>query len=254
MKISIITATYNSGATLRDTIKSVLSQDYSDYQHVIVDGGSKDETIEIIKEFEPLYKGKLKWISEKDRGLYDAMNKGIELADGEVVGVLNSDDFYSSSSILKSIADNIKGNDAVYGDIHFVNGDNLDKTVRYFSSKDFAPWKMRFGFMPAHPSFYCKRDLYLKYGNYDLDYPIGADFEMLVRLLMIHNIKANYIPMDFVTMRTGGVSTSGLRSHNQISKDIVRALKKNGIKSNNFFVSLRYFIKAINLLKTKITQ
>ena len=254
MKISIITAPCNSGTTLRDTINSVLSQNYTDFQHIIVDGGSKDNTLEIIKEYEPKYNGRLKWVSEKDNGLYDAMNKGIAMADGEIVGILNSDDFYSSSDILNSIAKNIEGYDAIYGDIHFVNGSDLDKVVRYFSSQNFSPWKMRFGFMPAHPSFYCRRDLYVKYGYYDLNFPIGADFEMLVRLILINNIRTKYLPLDFVTMRTGGVSTSGIRSHNQISKDIVRALRQNGIKSNIFIVSLRYIVKTIELLKTKLTQ
>lgn len=254
MKISIITATYNSGATIRDTIKSVLSQNYSDFEHIIVDGGSKDKTIDIIKDFESQYKGRLKWISEPDKGIYDAMNKGIQLSTGDVIGILNSDDYFTSDTILDSIAKNITGVDAVYGDIHFIDSENPQKCVRYYSSKNFAPWKMRFGYMPAHPSFYCWKKIYDKFGDYDLDFPIGADYEMLVRLLLINRIKAQYIPLDCVTMRTGGVSSSGIKSHHQISKDILKALKKNNVRSNIIFVSFRYTTKTIDLIKSKFTK
>ena len=254
MIISIITATYNSGATLRDTMESVLSQTNQDWQHVIIDGCSEDNTLDIIKEYTPRYQGRLKWISEKDNGIYDAMNKGIAMADGDVIGILNSDDYYSSNDVLERISKSLVGVEAVYGDIHFIDSANPQKCVRYYSSKKFAPWKMRFGYMPAHPSFYCKKAIYEKYGDYDLSFPIGADYEMLVRLLCIHHIQTKYVPIDCVTMRTGGVSTSGIRSHKQISKDILGALKKNNIKSNILLVSLRYVTKAIDLIKSRFTN
>ncbi len=175
MKISIITATYNSGTTLRDTMESILSQSYTDFEHIIVDGVSKDSTLDIIKDLEPRYEGKLKWISESDKGLYDAMNKGISMATGEVVGILNSDDFYTSNDILSTVAKEINDTDAIYGDIHYVSPDCLDKSIRYYSSKNFKPWKMRFGFMPEHPSFYCRKETYMKYGCFDLNYRSAAD-------------------------------------------------------------------------------
>lgn len=254
MKISIITATYNSGATVRDTLESVLRQSHTDYEHIIIDGGSKDNTLDIIRELEPKYDGRLKYISEQDRGIYDAMNKGIAMASGDIVGILNSDDFYTSDNILRSIAKIFEESkpDAVYGDIHFVNDNNLDRSVRYYSSKSFQPWKMRMGFMPAHPSFYCKKEIYQKYGSFDIDFKIGADFENLVRLIYLNRIDALYMPMDFVTMRTGGASTSGIRSHSQISRDIIKALKKNGIRSNRLIVSLRYPVKFFDLIKSRI--
>jgi glycosyltransferase involved in cell wall biosynthesis len=254
MKISIITATYNSSATLRDTINSVLSQDYSDYEHIIIDGCSKDSTLDIIREFEPRYGGKLKWISEKDRGLYDAMNKGVQMASGEVVGILNSDDFYTSNDILSTVAQNIADVDAVYGDIHYVDDGNLNKTVRYYSSSYFKPWMMRLGFMPAHPSFYCKKDVYQKYGLFDTSFRVAADFEQLLRFIFLNRISTKYMPQDFVTMRTGGASSSGMASHKKIIKDHMLAYKKNGIYSNYLLEGFRYLYKILDLQWQRINH
>lgn len=252
MKISIVTTTYNSGSTLRDTMLSVLAQNYADFEHIIVDGASKDNTISIIRELEPLYKGRLKWISEQDKGIYDAMNKGINMASGDVVGLLNSDDFYSSGRVLETVATMIGDADAIYGDIHFVNDNDLTKCVRYYSSAGFAPWKMKMGFMPAHPSFYCKREVYLRYGLFDTSFRIAADFEQLLRLLYIHRISTKYIPLDFVTMRTGGASTSGLQSHKRIFSEHLKAYRKNGVKSNLFLEGIRYAWKIGEIVAGKL--
>ncbi|MDO4336174.1 MAG: glycosyltransferase family 2 protein [Bacteroidales bacterium] len=251
MKISIITATYNSAGTLRNTIESLLSQTYHDIEHIIVDGNSKDNTMDIIREFEPRYSGKLKYISEPDNGLYDAMNKGIALATGDVVGILNSDDFYSSNDILQNVADEIANVDAVYGDIHYVNDSDLTKIVRYYSSANFYPERMKMGFMPAHPSFYCKRENYSKYGLFDTSFRIAADFEQLLRLLYIKRIKTKYIARDFVTMRMGGASTSGFHSHKQIYSEHMRAYRKNGVRGNVFLEAIRYAHKIGEVLKLK---
>lgn len=252
MKISIITATYNSGTTFRDTIKSVLNQDYNDYEHIIIDGNSKDSTVGIIKELEPLYEGRLKWISEPDKGLYDAMNKGIAMATGDVVGILNSDDFYSSADILSKVSEAITDVDAVYGDIHYVNPDDLTKPIRFYSSKGFRPWKMRLGFMPAHPSFYCRRRVYQTYGLFDTSFKVAADFEQLLRLIYINRITTKYIPIDFVTMRTGGASSSGFSSHKRIIKDHLRAYRKNRVSSNILFEGLRYLYRIGEMTKFQI--
>lgn len=252
MKISIVTATWNSGATLRDTMQSVLGQSYRDFEHIIVDGLSKDDTLDIVREYEPKYDGRLKWISEKDKGLYDAMNKGIALATGDVIGILNSDDFFSSPDILRLVAENFEDVDAVYGDIHFVNDSDLTKSVRYYSSAHFTPERMRMGFMPAHPSFYCRRELYLKYGLFDTSFRIAADFEQLLRLIYIQRIRTRYIPLDFVTMRTGGASTSGFRSHKRIYAEHMRAYRKNGIRGNFFLESIRYAYKLREVLGTRL--
>jgi len=251
MKISIITATYNSKRTLRDTLESVLSQTFSDYEHIIIDGDSKDGTLDLIRTYSPKFGDRLKVISEPDQGIYDAMNKGIQMATGDVIGILNSDDFYTSADALQVIADTFANNDidATYGDIHFVNDDDLSKCVRYYSSAIFRRSFMRFGLMPAHPSFYCKKAVYEKYGSFDTSYKVAADFENLLRIIYVGNIKTKYIPKDFVTMRTGGASTAGLSSRTQIMKDHLRALKANGIYSNVFLLSLRYVYKVFELVR-----
>ena len=251
MVISIITATYNSAKTVRDTFQSVLSQDDTDYEYIVIDGGSKDGTVDIIREYEPLFGGRMKWISEPDKGIYDAMNKGICMAMGDVVGLLNSDDFYTSCNILSRVASTFNDDgslDAVYGDIHFVHGSNLKKCVRYYSSRPFHRRWMRFGFMPAHPSFYCRRSVYEQYGAFDLTYRVAADFECLLRLIFVHRIRTRYLPMDFVTMRTGGASTSGMASHKRIMHDHQLAFKKNGVYSNVFFELLRYAYKVCEII------
>ena len=251
MKISIITATYNSGRTVRDTIESVLRQTYTDFEYIIKDGGSKDDTLEIVKEYAPRFGDRLKMVSAPDQGIYDAMNIGLHMATGEVIGILNSDDFYTSDDALQTIAHAFAHYDidATYGDIHFVNNDDLTKCVRYYSSAVFRRWMMRFGMMPAHPSFYCKRSVYEQLGAFDTSYRIAADFENLLRLIYVGNIKTKYISKDFVTMRTGGASTAGLSSRTQIMKDHLRAMKANGIYSNVFLLSLRYIYKLYEVLR-----
>ena len=155
MKVSLITVTFNSGMTLRDTIQSVLSQSFPDIEYILVDGLSQDRTIKIVKEYEPLFQNRLKWVSEKDSGLYDAMNKGIRMATGDIIGIINSDDFYFRNDVITKIVEAFNDNNvqAIYGDVRFVNPNNLDRTVRYYSSKRFVPSLFRFGFMPAHPTF-----------------------------------------------------------------------------------------------------
>ena len=254
MKISLITVTYNSEKTLAETLQSILAQKYSNIESIIVDGASKDKTISIIKKYEPMFKGKMKWISEPDNGLYDAMNKGFQMASGEVVGILNSDDFFTSNDILNKVADAFKSDeeiDAIYGDVHFVNPIDLNICVRYYSSKIFKRNLMKLGFMPAHPSFYMRRACFEKNGFYKTDYKIAADFEFLLRVIYKANIKTKYLPLDMVTMRTGGASTSGLKSHIRIMKEHLRAFHENGIYTNVFLLSLRYFYKIYEIIKSK---
>ena len=177
MKISLITITYNSTSTFRDTIESVLLQTYPDIEYIVVDGASKDNTVDIIKEYEPRFEGRMHWISEKDKGIYDAMNKGIRMATGDIVGIINSDDFYHRTDVIEQVAKAFqdKAVQAVYGDVRFVNPDNLDKTVRYYSSKNFSPRRFRYGFMPAHPTFFTYRNYFEEWGYYKTDYKIAAE-------------------------------------------------------------------------------
>ena len=243
--ISIITATFNSAKTLKDTIQSVLRQTNKDFEYLIIDGGSTDETIDIVKSYESEFSGRLKWVSEKDQGIYDAMNKGIKMASGDVVGILNSDDYFTSDDILQTVDNAFKSHeiDAIYGDIHFIRDGNLQKCVRYYSSRMFRPFWLRFGFMPAHPSFYCKRDIFDKAGLYSLDYKIGADYEMMVRLFKRHKIKSLYVNKDFVTMRTGGASNNNVRSRLTLIEEDVKACRVNGIYTNRFFIMLKFLYK-----------
>ena len=250
MKISVITATYNSGATLRDTIESVLRQTYSDIEYIVVDGASTDNSMDIVREYSPRFGGRMRYVSEPDKGLYDAMNKGLAMATGDVVGILNSDDFYTHEDIIEHVADALTAHpetDAVYGDIHFVNDSDLSRCTRYYTSKHFRRWQMRLGFIPAHPSFYCRREVYEKYGCFDDSYRIAADFELLLRFIFVHRIATEYLPTDFVTMRTGGASTSGFKSYWNGYKEHRRAYRNNGVYSNFIFEGLRYIYKAAEL-------
>lgn len=261
MKISVITATWNSGKNVQDTIDAVLRQQLSvgvEVEHVLKDGGSKDDTVEIIKRNESRYAecGKsLRWVSEKDGGIYDAMNRGVEMATGDVIGILNSDDFYTSDDVLQKVSEEFEKDpelEAVYGDIHFVKPEDLGKCTRYYSSKSFRPWLLRFGFMPAHPSFYVRREVYEKYGLYDLQFRTSSDFEWMVRLFAKHQIRAKYLPMDFVTMRDGGESTAGMEAKRKVNNDIVGSLRKHGIFTCGAFRYIRYAIKGVELIITKI--
>ena len=250
MKVSIITVTYNSAVTIADTIESVLHQTYPDIEYIVVDGCSKDNTIEQVKRFEPAFSSRLKWVSEPDKGIYDAMNKGIAMASGDVVGILNSDDYFTSEHVITNLVNAFTDDiDAVFGDIHFVKDNQPQKCVRYYSSKYFCPLWLRFGFMPAHPSFYLRKGVYDKVGNYRLDYRIGADYEMMVRLFYKQKIKGKYLSQDFVTMRMGGASTRNIRSRLILIREDVRACRENGVYTNTLMICTKFAYKFIGLLR-----
>lgn len=248
MKISVITVTYNSAKTLASTFDSVLRQTYPDIEYWVIDGQSTDGTLDIIKTYEKKFGGHLHWISEPDRGIYDAMNKGIAHCTGDIVGTLNSDDYFTSDDVLQHIADHFTPDiDAVYGDIHFIREGEPDKITRYYSSALFRPMWLRFGFMPAHPSFYLRRSLYEKHGGYSLDYKIAADYEMMVRLFHKHKLRARYLKKDFVTMRMGGVSTKNVHNRMLITREDVKACRQNGLYSNIMLISVKYLYKIFEL-------
>lgn len=250
MKITIITPTYNSANTIIHCVSSVDNQTYPDIEHIIIDGGSKDNTLELIDSQQNRVK---KMISEPDNGIYDAMNKGIKIATGDIIGILNSDDFFCDNFVIEKIvaAFREKNIDALYGDVKFVNPSITAKIVRYYSSKTFIPKKFKYGFMPAHPSFYVKKEFFEKLGYYKDDYEIAADFELLIRFLFVNKLRSGYLEMPFVSMRPGGVSNKSLNSTFILNKEIIRACRENGIKTNLFFVYSKYFIKVFELFGNK---
>lgn len=257
MKISVITAAWNSSKTIQDTLRSVLAQRYTNVEHIIKDGASTDDTVAICERYLRLEGSRksLRIISDRDKGIYDAMNHGIGAATGDIIGILNSDDFYTSDDVLETVAKEFEADpelEALYGDIHFVDDADLTKCTRYYSSSYFRPWLLRFGFMPAHPSFYVRREVYQKYGLYDLQYRTSSDFEMMVRLFAKNKIKAKYIKKDFVTMRTGGESTAGMEAKRKVNNDIVAALKKHGIFTCGAFRYVRYGIKGLEMVWSKV--
>ena len=247
MKVTIITVSYNSVASIADTIRSVLSQTYKQIEYIIVDGNSTDGTMQIVKLFEADFCGRLRYSSEPDKGIYDAMNKGLRMATGDVVGFLNSDDYFTTNDVISQLVAAFSRDDidAVYGDVHFIHVHKPEKTVRYYSSKRFSPFWLRFGFMPAHPSFYLKRKVYEQVGGYSLDYKIGADFEMMVRLFHLHHISYRYLPIDCVTMRLGGASTRGYVSHKTLLVEDVKACREHGLYTNVLLVASKFLYKVL---------
>lgn len=248
-RISIVTVCYNSAKTIRETLQSVAQQDYALVEHIIVDGASKDNTLEIVNSFPHA----ATIISEPDKGIYDAMNKGIAAATGDVVGILNSDDFYPHSRVLSTVAAAFEQNDveATIGDICFVAPDNLKRITRYYSAKKWHPGKFVRGFMPPHPSFFVYRSYFKTLGDYKTDYKIAADYELLIRYLAIHQLPYHYIPEPIVHMRAGGVSNENLKSRYVLNQEIVRACRENGLKTNMLKLSLKYFQKIMEYLPKK---
>lgn len=250
MKFTIITVCYNSSAFLRDAILSVKNQTYQNIEYIIVDGRSTDGTIDIIRESEFLFGGGLRWISEKDEGLYDAMNKGIMMATGDVVGILNSDDFFYDNSVLKKIAAafGTAEVEAIIGDIVFVKDSNHDKIIRYYSSRRWKPSKFAWGYMPPHPSFFIKRELFEKFGYYKIDYRIAADYELLIRYLLKAGISWRYEPIITTKMRMGGMSTNGFKSLLKLNNEIIRGCKENGVYTNKLMVYSKYLFKPFEFI------
>lgn len=228
MKISIITATYNSAATVRDTLTCIASQQYPNIEHIIVDGISKDNTLAIVGEFSHI----AKTISEKDKGIYDAMNKGVQLATGEVIGILNSDDFYTNSEVLLKVALAFEDPavEAVYGDLQYVKADNVDVVTRTWKSGKFKKKNLYYGWMPPHPTFFVRRHVYEKCGLFNTTLRSAADYELMLRVLLKFNTRVQYIPEVLVKMRAGGMSNASFRNRLRANKEDAMAWKLNGLK------------------------
>jgi len=242
LKVSIITVSFNSAKTIASTIDSVLSQDYPNIEYIVVDGGSSDGTVGIIEKNQSRIS---KWISEKDRGMYDAMNKGIAMATGDVIGILNSDDVYMNTHVISELIGLMQSKRAqvVFADLILVDQFDDQKVLRYYDSGHFHPNKFKYGWMPAHPTVFVKRELYEAVGNFSTTYQIAADYEMLIRILAIQRARYAYLPKPVVRMRSGGASTSGLSRNWILNQEIVRACNENGIYSNMAMLLLKLPLK-----------
>lgn len=245
MKISIITVCYNSAKTIRDTLNSIAIQDYPNIEHIIVDGGSSDDTLTLIAQ----YPSVTALVSESDAGIYDAMNKGISLATGDIIGFLNSDDIYANEKILSQVAQVFSNAsvDACYADLVYVDQTDTNKIIRYWQSQPFKPGLFKAGWMPAHPTFFVRRPIYQKAGGFDLNYPRQADFELTMRFLEVYKINAVYINQIWVRMRMGGVSNNSVLGVIKGNIEAYHACKKNKIS-----VSMWPFI--IHKIASRIPQ
>ena len=247
MKISIITATYNRESTIIRAISSVRSQTYGNVQLVIIDGASTDETVELIK---PFMSASDIVCSEQDHGIYDALNKGINLSNGEVIAFLHSDDLYideeAVSNVMKLFEDDEV--DIVYGDVSFFNGNNPEKVTRIYHSDDLSQRNLAWGKMPAHPAIFVRRRVYNRVGNFKIDYQIAADYEFLCRLVKDAEFKVKRLPRVLVRMQSGGASTRGIKSFFLLNREVYRALRENGIYTNYFMLFSKYFSKVRQFL------
>lgn len=230
MKISVITICYNSAHSIGDAIQSVLAQTYPNVEYIVVDGKSKDTTVEVIKSFES---GISKFVSEPDKGIYDALNKGIKMATGDVIGFMHSDDLYANNEILTKVAALFEKEktDSVYGDLEYVYKDDTSKVLRYWKSGTFSISKLRMGWMPPHPTFYVRREVYEKYGLFNINLKISADYDTMLRFLGKHRITTAYLPEVMVRMRVGGASNRSLKNIIRKSKEDYQAIKDNSFGS-----------------------
>ncbi len=249
MKISIITATYNSINSLPSTLKSVKEQTHKDIEWIVVDGGSQDSTIEFIEKNKKIND---KYISEPDSGIYDALNKGIKMASGDIIGFVHSDDFLASDNIISKINKEFEENeiDGVYGDLQYVDKNNVQKIVRYWKSQPFVKGLLARGWMPAHPTLFLKREVYEKFGHFNLEYKISADYDFMLRIFSNLDLKFKYIPYVFTKMRLGGASNKSLNNILLKSSEDLLSLKGNKIN----FPHMVLFLKNFNKIKQYIKK
>lgn len=229
MKISIITVSFNASKTIEETILSVLSQNFSSIEYIIVDGASTDGTLDIIQRHR---KKITSFVSEKDKGIYDAMNKGISMCTGDVIGILNADDVYANTDTVSRVAEEFLSSetDAVYGDLTYVAKDNLEKVIRYWRSNEYEEGDFKKGWMPPHPSFFLKRSCYDSFGKFNVTFRISADYELMLRMIYKHGISTKYIPKVITKMRMGGESNVSIKNRILANKEDRRAWKANGLK------------------------
>ena len=236
-EFSIITATFNSAESVASTIKSIKEQSYNDYEVLFIDGASTDNTVDIIREHTADISDRIKIVSEADKGIYDALNKGLNAANGEIISFLHADDFYASTETLKKVSERFKrdSSGSVYGDLLYVGKGNTNKVIRHWQSGECTRRKLKRGWMPPHPSFFVKKSIYEKYGAFDVSLKIAADYDFMMRVLFKENISTSYLPEVLVKMRVGGVSNKSLKNILRKSREDLIAMKKNELGG---FISL----------------
>ena len=229
IKVSIITATYNSAKTISDTLNSIINQSYLDIEILIIDGKSNDNTLDIINSIK--HKKKIRIFSEPDKGIYDALNKGVKLATGEIIGFVHSDDLLADNQIISKIANQFEKEniDGVYGDLQYVDKDNIGKVIRYWRSCDFKSSSLRKGWMPAHPTLFLKKEVYIRHGNFNLIYKIAADYDFILRVFKDNTLNFIYLPKIIMKMRVGGASNKNLKNIIQKTKEDYKAITSNKI-------------------------
>ena len=242
MKVSVITAVFNGAKTIQDCIKSVSGQIYPNIEHIIIDGGSTDGTLEVIKRYT---EKRVNIVSEPDNGIYDALNKGIRQASGEVIGLLYSDDFYAHDRVIEKVADIfMKYNiDSCYGDLQYVDKNNPDKVIRYWKSSQYRHGKFKYGWMPPHSTFFVKKEIYNKYGYFNTNFKITADYELMLRFLEKHKISTYYTPEVFIKMRIGGTSNRNIKNLIIKSNEDYRAWKVNNLNGGFYTILLKNLCK-----------
>lgn len=251
MKISIITATYNSAATIRDCIQSVNSQTYNNIEHIIIDGASKDNTLEIINS---LPNRVITIVSEPDKGIYDAMNKGIKAATGDVIGILNSDDFFASNDVIENIVKEFSNDstlEGIYTNLYYVNQDNPDQIIRHWVSNSFKKRSFFKGWHPPHPTLYLRREVYEKYGNFNLDFSLSADFELMLRFFEKYNIKTKYLPITTIRMRLGGATSKNWQNVRNQNIQCINAFRTNGFRPPLLYPVYRLLPKLLQFIKRR---
>lgn len=247
MKVSIVTVAYNSADTIADTMRSVLSQTHRDIEYWVIDGASTDDSLDVIRAWESRFEGRMHVISERDGGIYDAMNKGVSRCTGDIIGILNSDDFFTSPHVIEQMVQAFESHPdipAIFGDVHFVHPDDLQRCVRYYSGRLYRPSLTPYGFMPPHPALYVRREVYQRYGLYLTHFKISADYEFIARLFYVHRLPYLYLHLDVVTMRTGGASTITLRSRLRGTEEDLIACRMLHIPTNRVKIFCKFFIKA----------
>ncbi len=244
--VTVITVCYNSANTLERALKSVAMQDWPNVEHIVIDGASTDDTLDILK----CYKKHLAYVvSEQDNGIYDAMNKGLARATGDVVCFLNADDEYASDKVLSLVANQMHAEqlDALMGDVAFFHALNPSREVRRYRSDRFTPERLAWGWMPAHPALFLKRAVIERVGQFNTTYKIAGDYEFVIRAFYGHNLRYAHVPEVFVRMQTGGVSTDGWRAKVRLNKEVLRACRENGIKTNMFKILSKYPLKLMEI-------